>query len=245
MKKKLIGLALSMVMIQPVMGAQDGANAFMRCARKIVKKQIGGMEGVERLGDILTALSNEGDFVAAKKDCKELISTMEPQRDIARNEYIDSALAISYALNSVGASTVLGSLVNPTIRCSTLGVGVSAAVLVSAGASGEIGRCLSSDGKRFAIIAASGELGGGLGVSAHLTGRQFTMSQKQLVDMQTSEGIVYGAGVSFGLYTDGSSIDGFNAGVGIGLYAAKKLGVSLKVIPLFSNNKDLIAELMN
>lgn len=245
MKKKLIGFTLSVLMIQPVMGAQDGANAFMRCARKVVKKQIGGMEGVERLGDILTTVSNEGDFVAAKKDCKELISTMEPQRDMARNEYIDSALAISYALNSPGASNVLGSLVNPTIRCSTFGVGASAAVLVSAGASAELGRCLSSDGKRFAIAAASGELGGGLGVSAHLTGRQFTMSQKQLVDLQMSQGIIYAAGLSVGLYTDGTSVDGFNAGVGIGLYFATKLGASLKVIPLFSNNKDLIAELMN
>src|SRR5690606_19705908 len=194
--------------------AEAGSRGFFNCARKVIDRKVDGITGFETLRSLFERVAQSHDFTVAKRDCKDLLKNKEPDRTISHGEYIDQANRVIYTINNDSVADVLSRFVNPTIRCSTFGAGASLGVIGAAGAGLEIGSCRSTDGRRFRIVSAIGEIGAGAGVSVHLTGRQFIIEPNQMIDVESSEGITYGGGLSFGLYTNGSDIDGFNAGVG-------------------------------
>lgn len=239
--KKLSLATLSIVLLsQPLMASEtQGSRGFFNCARKVIGKQVSGIEGIEQLKSAFEVAA-KGDFKKAKKSCKELLKSGKPDRTMDREDYLDQANRVISTNSSYGIETTMYKFLFPSVRCTTLGLGASGGLIATIGASAEIGKCRSSDGRRYAIVAASGELGFGAGASIHLTGMQFKIDTKDILEVVSSQGITYGTGVSFGLNVDGGEVAGFNVGAGLGLIASNKLGVAVKFMPLLSSNKDLI-----
>lgn len=126
--------------------------------------------------------------------------------------------------------------------CKTHGVEAGMAVALYVGLGMNVGTCLSSTGRRFALVAPELSLGFGGGAFVVFERTEFTLKQGET--MHGEDGITVVSGVGFvrtSPYQGNDETHGFGIG---GAYALKKgTTINLKLLPLGRNYQYLLTQL--
>jgi hypothetical protein len=246
--KTTYSLIFAALISTPVIAnAKSPIEKVLKCSRQVIDYRQGGVESVRFVADLLTKVKvtkTAGEQKELLEECESFKKSERSELGISRKELISELKSLDEHVLGYGVTSTLWNLVSPTVHCSSKGFNIVAGLGISVEAGAEVGKCTSSNGRRFFMVIPRLGAGFGIGANAHImldSSRSLNTHLGLFALDQTATATV---GIIPSINFRGEFED-IGLGLGLGAHMTGTLDFALKVIPLIADYSRLESQLMN